>query len=422
MSAKLPVLNPAGVPVVSADYLRTFKCIGAECEDNCCVGWTNISVDKETYALYREVKSGPLAERLAADIVPNEGAGEHEAPMRIKMNAQRSCPFLRKDRLCDIQCGLGESHLSTTCSMYPRALNFVRGAIERSANLSCPEAARLALLNPRGMSFEVDDALPHRAQQLSLYIPDIHDPNDPSPRHRFWEMRKFALSIIQDRSIRLPQRLLLLGKFLLEVQEVVGQPDWHPFDTIAERYVEGAREALVAELPQPDSRTSALAQLSTLRALLLLAQERGTSSLRFSECLQEAVKGLDQFSTQHDEQLIPNCRRAIGNYFQPFMAKHGYVLENYLANQIFKNLFPLGSQPSLFEEYLALMTPYLAIQAMLIGIGSQQREIPLTAVVKVVQSFTKTFEHNPVAMKALRERLYGEQIPSLADLAAGVAP
>ncbi len=422
MSAKLPVLNPRGVPVVSADYLQSFKCIGAECEDNCCMGWSNISIDKATYALYREVKQGPLAERLATDIVENEGAGEHDSPMRIKMNAQRSCPFLRKDKLCDIQCQLGESYLSTTCSMYPRALNFVRGAIERSANLSCPEVARLALLNPRGMAFEVDDVVPHRAQQINLFIPDIEDPNDPSPRHKLWEIRRIALALIQDRSIRLSQRILLLGQMLLELQEVIEPPAWYRFDEVCERYAEGARETLVRELPQPDSRAAALAQLGTVRALLQLAQERGTASLRFSECLQDAATGFDQFTTQQDELLIPLCRRAIGNYFQPFMNKHGYVLENYLSNQLFKNIFPLGSQPSLYEEYLGLLTPFLAIQALFIGSASRHRELTLPAVVKIVQSFTKTFEHNPTAMKALRERLFASEVPSLREVSAGVCP
>ena len=34
------------------DYADEFRCLGAECEENCCQGW-GVYVDKGTYTKYR---------------------------------------------------------------------------------------------------------------------------------------------------------------------------------------------------------------------------------------------------------------------------------------------------------------------------------------------------------------------------------
>ena len=34
------------VDMISPKYVEKFKCIGGECEDNCCMGW-DIDVDKK---------------------------------------------------------------------------------------------------------------------------------------------------------------------------------------------------------------------------------------------------------------------------------------------------------------------------------------------------------------------------------------
>ncbi|MFP3632204.1 flagellin lysine-N-methylase, partial [Burkholderia sp. SIMBA_045] len=69
------------------------------------------------------------------------------------MKSDLSCPFLNEEKLCSIQLKLGEDFLSHTCKTYPRVTQTVDDVVELSATLSCPEAARLALLNPNKMQF-----------------------------------------------------------------------------------------------------------------------------------------------------------------------------------------------------------------------------------------------------------------------------
>ena len=47
------------------------------------------------------------------------------------------------------------------CSMYPRLMNVVDDTLQRSLDLSCPEAARLVLLDPEPMRFDSDEGAPH---------------------------------------------------------------------------------------------------------------------------------------------------------------------------------------------------------------------------------------------------------------------
>ena len=64
------------------------------------------------------------------------------------MNGANQCPLLTEDRLCRIQAELGEELLSHACATYPRIVNSIGGIEETALSLSCPEAARLVLLNP----------------------------------------------------------------------------------------------------------------------------------------------------------------------------------------------------------------------------------------------------------------------------------
>ena len=51
------------------------------------------------------------------------------------------------------------------CSAYPRVMNVVDDVLQRSLDLSCPEAARMVLLDPNPMEFD-DDEGPQRDPRL----------------------------------------------------------------------------------------------------------------------------------------------------------------------------------------------------------------------------------------------------------------
>lgn len=142
-------------------YMRSFHCIGPECEDSCCIGW-RVPIDEETYKKYRRLRHPVLSPLFEKALGRNRSSASPKDYAKMKLNPDGTCPFLTGDRLCRIQLELGEDYLCDTCHTYPRVFNEVNGIIELSATLSCPEAARLALLNPGVMEFDELEGAPCR--------------------------------------------------------------------------------------------------------------------------------------------------------------------------------------------------------------------------------------------------------------------
>jgi lysine-N-methylase len=92
--------------ILQPEYFKQFVCIGSECEDTCCSGWS-ISIDRQTKAKYRKVPASTIDLK----------AGMSGDSFKQK---QGNCHFLNEDKLCRIQLALGESYLSETCATYPR--------------------------------------------------------------------------------------------------------------------------------------------------------------------------------------------------------------------------------------------------------------------------------------------------------------
>jgi lysine-N-methylase len=131
-------------------YFDAFQCIGSACEDTCCVGWI-VHVDKSTFDKYQKCSDPECGTSLRTLITINENSSNDDDYAKIAFN-EPGCPFL-SESLCSIQQRLGEEYLSNMCATYPRVMNRVDEVLQRSLDLSCPEAARVALLDPKPMEF-----------------------------------------------------------------------------------------------------------------------------------------------------------------------------------------------------------------------------------------------------------------------------
>jgi len=127
-------------------YARNFRCISSACEDTCCQGW-GVPIDRATYKKYAAAET--LKPHIGTLIVLNfkQPTDAHFATIPLTANA--TCSFLDADKLCGIQKQLGAEMLSVTCATYPRAISTIAGEVEEGLNLSCPEAARVTLLDAK---------------------------------------------------------------------------------------------------------------------------------------------------------------------------------------------------------------------------------------------------------------------------------
>jgi len=217
---------------IAPKYMEQFQCIGSACEDTCCAGW-KVIVDKETFKEYKNT-SHPELKPLLKENVKRNRTGETDASYaKIKMDSSGNCTLLDDDHLCRIQKELGPEFLSNTCAVYPRNLNMVENVIEKSATLSCPEVARLVLLNKEGIEF-IQDVEPSDSKGFVKK-------NSISKQQQeiFWDLRIFTITTLQNRNISIEDRLIILGLFLRKYEALVSDGKSDKTKAIIEEFNKG---------------------------------------------------------------------------------------------------------------------------------------------------------------------------------------
>lgn len=176
--------------VLQPEYMKRFHCIGPACEDSCCIGW-RVDLDKETYLKYKKISDPELKPIFEKMVNKNRREGSKENYGKIKMKPSGECPFLDEKMLCKIQSKLGEEYLSETCFSYPRYTSKIDGKYERVATMSCPEVAKLALLNVDGIIFEnIEEDISGKEKIISNFDTQGHLYLN-KPQRYFWDIRIF---------------------------------------------------------------------------------------------------------------------------------------------------------------------------------------------------------------------------------------
>ena len=173
-------------------YYDNFTCIADRCPDTCCAGW-QIVIDDTSLENYGKI-SGTFGERLQKSIDWEEG---------IFRQNQRRCAFLNQENLCDLYRELGADSLCDTCRMYPRHVEEYEDLREFSLSLSCPVAAEMILGCKEQVRFlEEEDDVEEQEEEYEDFDIILFD----------WleEAREVLLEVIQDRSLPVSARMLVL--------------------------------------------------------------------------------------------------------------------------------------------------------------------------------------------------------------------
>ncbi|WP_426454771.1 flagellin lysine-N-methylase [Paenibacillus sp. S-38] len=377
------------VDTLIPEYVKRFTCIGGACEDTCCSGWT-VNIDEQTYKKYRKVKHPEFKSRLQDHVVKNKHNPTPNFAARMKLEQSR-CSFLNTENLCDIQLNLGESFLCTTCSVYPRRTNKVNGLLEQSLSVSCPEAARLVMLNPEGILFEQHQDKRDSFKWISADI-ETRGGSVSDWRSFFEEYRYVTISILQNRAYTLEERLLITGLMYSELQECVSGNKLQDIPDVLGNYLRCLEDGTFHGAFDEVSKRLDI-QLRICRELVVLGLKHTPGSVRYLECSRDMMSGLGIGDEAEDKQIEESYGRAYAAYYEPFMQEHGYMLENYLVNYVFKNVMPLDSS-SLFESYTRMIMHYSLIKIHMVGIAGHVQGLTTDTVIKLIQSISKTFEHS----------------------------
>jgi lysine-N-methylase len=395
---------------IRPEYAAKFACIGPACEDNCCSGW-GVPVDKATYEKYESHEAmKPYLGTLVVLNANSESASDHA---RIPQTVGKACPFLDAEKMCGVQKTLGETMLPHTCATYPRALSMHSEVDETALNLSCPEAARLTLLDSAllgqghwsGRATERYAALRH----------DVwHTPKDFQPR---LAVREFVLLVLTDREYPLWQRLYMLGTFMGQLDRLRGAVtvgewcDQNPARVLQEigdcarRISQGQSRCMMDGI-----QAKPLEQLQLLIGMLSTCVISAPLRERFREQLDSFEAGIGRNVATTEAEVLDRYKDGYERFYMPVSKQYPQILENYLINHVFKNNFPFGGKGSKSErvsarsEHVMMCAHAAMVQTMAIGIAARHREdFNEMHLVNLVQSLARTLEHCRAAIEGVQD-------------------
>ena len=379
-------------------------------------------IDQTTYEKYQSLPASPLRTLIHASIVrAPEGASSSngfgsELFAKIQMNESNQCPMLSSDRLCRVQQAGGEALLASTCATYPRIVKAIGGVDEVALALSCPEAARLVLMQPALLT-----SLNNRGAKAKK-SDDVQQ--DVPIQSRFFEIRNVALELIQNRSYPLWQRLFLMGILCRRLDEIgTGE-----LKQSVPKFLAGFQATVDAGTLRPGMETlptDGEAQMDVLLRLAGLMLHLSNVRPRFVECIHAFTTGIGNGPSATLQSLAAQYARVHERYFQPFFLRQPHILENYLINAIFRLQFPFGrdglkegASPQMMREFAILTAQFTLIRGLMIGVAGFHRDSFSAAhVVHTVQAASKHFDHHP----EFPSRAHALLVESRMDGARGLA-
>lgn len=397
------------IEILIPQYVKDFKCIGGACEDTCCAGW-RVDIDEESYKKYKRVSDYDIKKKLEKNITRNRSNPNKHKAAKMKLQNNR-CSFLTEEALCELQMKLGTSYLCDICMSYPRIGAMIEGRLEKTLTLSCPEAARKALLNEAPMEFDI--CAENRELNRGLTINNKYESSEAVGwKKYFWSIREFSIDLMQNRQIKLEDRLIILGTLFDKLDKLIEGKEEYLIPELIEQYNNNINNDIYKNafdnIPQlQDLQIKLCAEIVELRV------KKGVISLRYNECLKEMIEGLELKGNIEDQVKIDKYQKYYNEYYIPFLKEYGYILENYLVNYIFMKMMPLDKQMP-FESYMQMLIHYMIIKLHLIGMSGQNKGITKESAVKLIQSICKVFGHNSAYFDELLQILKKNNYDTLA--------
>lgn len=182
------------------EYYQYFQCKCSNCRSSCCDGWPIRITRKEYFRLLGVTCSDQLRSRLdiALKVSPQPS---NECYGLITTNWQGLCTLHREDGLCALQSELGEPSLPEVCKRYPRTTRQGAKHNECSCSNSCEKVVELLLEQQQPLQF---------LEMELLLEPEFLNVLNPIQ----YSSCQQSISLLQRRSLSLPERFLTLGNFL----------------------------------------------------------------------------------------------------------------------------------------------------------------------------------------------------------------
>ena len=362
-------------------YVREFVCDGAKCPNSCCRRNWNISVDDDTYARYANLKPESKARELTKLFARDDATGKFYL-------RQHPCPLLTEQGWCGLQLEHGEEFLSLVCRTYPRQTFCFGNFFERSLSLTCPLAAEMILFRNEPLGFELVEVSEKIHGGKSILVDEMYVPE--SLFAHVAEIQIAMISILQERTLTIDQRLIVLGFFLDRLDEIIsGGLDKVALTKLIAAYE--SKKFLLEQVPR------------MLTAVTFNAEE-------FSRRMTEVFANLrgEEFSAAR-ELLDFTAERKL------FTARHATLMENFLVNELFTNCVPWRNEATVAQNFGLFVAAYKVFE--LLTFAAYKRNLFVKSeLLRLVDLLTSQTDNTTATRLNLLNLFAGDDMFSLLEI------
>ena|GEM_PF-984667 len=397
--------------VLKPTYYDKFACIHSACEDNCCRGW-RIFIDKKTYELYQSIEDPEFQKKQkeCVKLVKGLDATEFHYAEFIFDNPGRVCIFLAENNLCEIHRDYGPEYLSKTCMVYPRLKrNMIPDYMELSVSMSCPPAVPVALFDKNPMEFVVEK------MEFDANNPLLSGSNKPEEGFTGtnyikygWQMREAAITIMQIRTCPVAYRLIIIAMMLDDVVKAHNEDRAGDIPQILDYYSQATYgEDFVNDLKSMEPNDDIGMRLTGFLYPKLESCSKLPKYPRCKDFIDRYKEYCENKGFSDDEALyMPNFYEYIkgktDKYWDIFLQEWEHVLENYLVNYMFAELFPLGSHKKGLDPYrhtFILADQYAVMRMLFCGLYDEKTGFDEKFVIHIVAFVANMAQHSSNPLK-----------------------
>lgn len=359
---------------IQPEYVKKFQCDGSLCQAKCCRGW-QIEVDDCTYSKYQNLQDLRLRQYVLNKLKKHSNTGKY----RFQMDGI-NCPMLQADWLCCLQKNCGEEYLSDTCHQFPRRVHrILPDTVERVLSLACPVAARLALSNSTPLTFEAVD-IPQEREKSFFVLP--HKISDKVPY--LLSVQMAGISILQARQYSLEQRLQLLGIYL-QAEEENDKKEPKPLNLL---HLESNMKNVHA-----DDKFWIRFLLELLDDLygtaIVLADDEDINYVPYM-VKSFQLEGTGSKSLFTLASIYSQGKQAV---HRQIFQSYDYMIENYLVQEFFGNLYPYKWDTSITKNHAVFVTVYKFMELILMSMLLSGEEINEDTIIALAGRMAQRTNH-----------------------------
>ena len=194
------------------------------------------------------------------------------------------------------------------------------------------------------------------------------------------------------------ERLYSLGCFIEQLEEEIQNNNNNII-----KFIESYDVSLFAKSYSDDdlnlllgnSNMNYIIQIELFRKMLkILRVDKEVESFRFKEYTSRMLNGYSFGEGENIKYKSEFYIKAFEEYNEKYFDKYSYILENYLVNFIYNNMFPFNEVLSFFDSYMMLIIRVSFIRFYLVGLYLNNKEENYENIVDFIQVFSKTIEHH----------------------------